>query len=85
MKDNDESKESHALLTFINEAISLFDELHLCAQYRAGKKTAGAGLFASLIDSRKDDYKRGSLIGESFLGRLYLNLFFMKEKSLVMN
>ena len=60
MKDNDESKESHALLTFINEAISLFDELHLCAQYRTGKKTAGAGLFSSLIDSRKDDYKRGS-------------------------
>lgn len=60
VKDNDELDRTQNSLAFINEAISLFDELHLCAQFRAGKKTAGAGLFSSLIDSRKDDYKRGS-------------------------
>ena len=80
MKDNDESKESHALLTFINEAISLFDELHLCAQYRR-EKNCWCRLFASLIDSRKDDYKRGSFNWRELLGRLYLNLFFMKKRA----
>jgi len=48
------------LLSFLNAAVSLFDELYLCAEFVAGKKTAGSALFESITEQRKEDFRRGN-------------------------
>ncbi len=48
------------LLSFLNEAVSLFDELFLCAEFVAGKKIAGSALFEEITATRKEDFRRGN-------------------------
>lgn len=48
------------VFAFLNSAVSLLDELFLCAEFISGKKTAGSALFKEITEPRKEDFKRGN-------------------------